>query len=323
MDLQETHRHIGVCRNAAFTLIELSIVLVVIGLLVGGILVGRDLIKAAEIRSVAAQIEQFNTAVNVFRNKYDCLPGDCAHAGTAGFDATSNGNGDGIIGYSLHPTCDGFSNLCATEQATFWYHLNAAGLIADAMPWPVKAVNANGQLDQTDCLFGNHICWTGLASPKVKLRAKNQSPLSPASFPERGWTVIGAADFITTGATNYPPDTTPFPAHSFVIGYALMSPALAAYLAKYAPSDLYDLDAKIDDALPFAGSARAMTQAGTVLPGGATDTGRLQFNMGALANACTTSASINSRCVCTNMAPPQYSQRNSNATCGMIIKSAF
>src|ERR1700753_1576823 len=59
-----------------FTLIELSIVLVIIGLIVGGILVGQDLIKAAEVRAQISQIEKFNTAVNTFRGKFGALPGD-------------------------------------------------------------------------------------------------------------------------------------------------------------------------------------------------------------------------------------------------------
>lgn len=83
----------------AFTLIELSIVLVIIGLIVGGILVGRDLIAAAEIRSQITQIEQFQTAKNVFKGKYAYLPGDipALEASRFGFAArgSSQGQGDG------------------------------------------------------------------------------------------------------------------------------------------------------------------------------------------------------------------------------------
>jgi prepilin-type N-terminal cleavage/methylation domain-containing protein len=59
-----------------FTLIELSIVLVIIGLIVGGILVGRDLISAAAVRAQISQIERYHTAANTFRTKYAYLPGD-------------------------------------------------------------------------------------------------------------------------------------------------------------------------------------------------------------------------------------------------------
>ena len=60
-----------------FTLIALSLVLVIIGLLVGGILVGRELIRAAELCADISAVDKFDAAVNAFRLKYNCLPGDC------------------------------------------------------------------------------------------------------------------------------------------------------------------------------------------------------------------------------------------------------
>jgi len=65
-----------------FTLIELSIVLVIIGLLVGGVLVGRDLIYAAEVRNAIKDVETIRTAISTFQGKYNCLPGDCKNATT-------------------------------------------------------------------------------------------------------------------------------------------------------------------------------------------------------------------------------------------------
>jgi prepilin-type N-terminal cleavage/methylation domain-containing protein len=71
--------------NRGFTLIELSIVMVIIGLMIGGMLVGRDMIRAAEIRATLRQIERIETAMNTFKAKYKCLPGDCANADDMGF----------------------------------------------------------------------------------------------------------------------------------------------------------------------------------------------------------------------------------------------
>lgn len=65
-------------KNKGFTLIELSIVLVIIGLIVGGILIGRDMIRAAEIRSLISEKNQYIVATNNFRNKYNAMPGDIA-----------------------------------------------------------------------------------------------------------------------------------------------------------------------------------------------------------------------------------------------------
>jgi prepilin-type N-terminal cleavage/methylation domain-containing protein len=118
-----------------FTLIELSIVLVIIGLIVGGVLVGQDLINAAEIRATISQIEKYRTAVNAFRIKYNCLPGDCANAANYGFAARGSypgeGDGDGVI---EGITADAASmnigkRIFGGETAIFWEDLSQAGLI--------------------------------------------------------------------------------------------------------------------------------------------------------------------------------------------------
>lgn len=97
------HKH----SEAGFTLVELSIVLVIIGLIVGGVLVGQDLIRAAEVRSTVAQLESTNAAINTFRVTYNALPGDIRSNLTASFGlqtrAGTPGRGDGnglIQGYT-------------------------------------------------------------------------------------------------------------------------------------------------------------------------------------------------------------------------------
>lgn len=82
-------------QRSGFTLIELSIVLVIIGLIVGGIVVGRGLIETAESRRLITAVQNYRTAILAFKMKYGCLPGDCTNATT--FFTTGNGNGDGRI----------------------------------------------------------------------------------------------------------------------------------------------------------------------------------------------------------------------------------
>ncbi len=128
-----------------FTLVELSIVLVILGLLVGGVLAGQSLIRAAELRAVSNELNGYKTALNAFKEKYNAFPGDMPNAvrfwgaaagGTAdGYDATCaayttastgtetcNGNGDGLMP-SLAFAGDYY------EFWRFWQHLSNAGLI--------------------------------------------------------------------------------------------------------------------------------------------------------------------------------------------------
>ena len=118
-----------------FTLIELSIVLVIIGLIVGGVLVGQDLIRAAEIRATISQYEKYNTAVNTFRNKYNGIPGDLASATATSFGiyAPTTGSVAGTTGYGDGNGLIEGGAASATaylgEPPMFFRHLTDASLI--------------------------------------------------------------------------------------------------------------------------------------------------------------------------------------------------
>lgn len=120
-------------KRHGFTLIELSIALVIIGLIVGGILAGNDLVRAAQVRSMVKELNSIQTAVNIFKGKYNCLPGDCKNATQffggpapdceAELDntATCNGDGNGLI------LSDSFYNH-GGEHLWMAHHLKLAGL---------------------------------------------------------------------------------------------------------------------------------------------------------------------------------------------------
>ena len=120
-----------------FTLIELSIVLVIIGLIAGAVLVGRDLIRAAQVRATITQIEKYNTAANTFYGKYGYRPGDipAAPAAQFGFVArgqyAGEGDGNGIIEGVWHNSAGKNGNTLegAGETSVFWVDLSTAGLI--------------------------------------------------------------------------------------------------------------------------------------------------------------------------------------------------
>jgi len=109
------HRH-----ESAFSLVELSIVLVILGLLTGGILAGQSLIRASELRSVTAEYQRYTTAMGTFRDKYFAIPGDFNKAVDFGWGAV-NGDNDGQI--------ENTAAAGTNEISTYWFHLQQAGLI--------------------------------------------------------------------------------------------------------------------------------------------------------------------------------------------------
>lgn len=123
--------------TSAFSLVELSIVLLIIGLLVGGVITGQSLIRAAELRGIISDQTAFATATQAFRDKYFTLPGDMPNAtafwgkdnascagdtGAVAAPGTCNGNGNGILEYPTAASATG-------ETFRAWQHLALAGLI--------------------------------------------------------------------------------------------------------------------------------------------------------------------------------------------------
>lgn len=150
--------------SGGFTLMELSIVLVIIGLIVGSIVVGKELIRTSELNSILKDLDQYNAAVLTFKDKYGGLPGDMPNATTfwgaawgsstdnytttcfnnsantpVGSRLTCNGNGDGMISGGIYSgdgvtPCSNNTYIyafgCDKEQYAVWQHLANAGLDA-------------------------------------------------------------------------------------------------------------------------------------------------------------------------------------------------
>jgi prepilin-type N-terminal cleavage/methylation domain-containing protein len=107
--------------QAGFSLIEMAVVLVVIGLIIGGVLKGQDLIEAAKLKAVLTQLNEYRLAVSTFMERYDGLPGDFNQAKAYIHENLKDGNHNGVIeGNGLEPE---------SEAGQFWQHLAAAGLI--------------------------------------------------------------------------------------------------------------------------------------------------------------------------------------------------
>lgn len=212
-----------------FTMIELSIVLVIIGLVLGGIFIASALIEAAQVRSVVSQLNQYDAAVMTFRGKYGGLPGDFNNAVAFGLGDSNcvapvtclaatvptfpgcNGDGNGkLASGNLTPWPDFYQ---CPESLSFWYHLSQSKLIPE-------------QMDGVSTTFS-----FGVIRP---------TPVAGASAP-------------TTRLPNVPIIVNYY---IYVIGYEKKT---ATMLQNYrlTPDQAYQIDSKMDDGLPAAGQMQA------------------------------------------------------------------
>ncbi|OGT01643.1 MAG: prepilin-type N-terminal cleavage/methylation domain-containing protein [Gallionellales bacterium RIFCSPLOWO2_02_60_31] len=127
--------------QAGFTLIEIAIVLVIIGLLLGGVLKGQELINSAKVKNLSADFKNTPVFIYGYQDKFKALPGDDANVathvtgGTACTPAAAGlcAPGNGII--------DGAWNATAitSESFVFWQHVRLAGLA----PGPTDTTSAD------------------------------------------------------------------------------------------------------------------------------------------------------------------------------------
>lgn len=113
--------------QGGFTLVEIAIVLVIVGLLIGGVLKGREMITNAKIKRIENDFAGVSAAVFAYQDRYGVLPGDDPAASTrfpGQWRGSDNGNGNGNISGGWNSTNNG------VESRKIWKHLRGAGLIA-------------------------------------------------------------------------------------------------------------------------------------------------------------------------------------------------
>ena len=116
-------------QQSGFTLVEIAIVLVIIGLLLGGILKGQELINSAKVKNLANDFRVIPTYIYAYQDKFKSLPGDDSNVTThvtgstlATTPAASQGNG--VINGPWNSTTD------TDESRLFWQHVRLANLVA-------------------------------------------------------------------------------------------------------------------------------------------------------------------------------------------------
>ncbi|PZP56535.1 MAG: hypothetical protein DI586_03280 [Micavibrio aeruginosavorus] len=146
-------------RQHGFTLVELSIVMIIIGLLIGGILKGQQLIENSRINATISQVKAFQAATNTFRDSYGGLPGDIfsapamlpnCNAGTFCVGGNGNLKIGATINYYEDPSGD-------NENTQFWKHLALADLLGGITPGAAPSAPEWGKTHPSAPLLGGFL----------------------------------------------------------------------------------------------------------------------------------------------------------------------
>ncbi|MGE3474399.1 MAG: type II secretion system protein [Rhodospirillaceae bacterium] len=214
-----------------FTLIEMSIVLVIIGLIVGGILKGQEVIESARQKNVAAMYDQIRAAQNTFVDRYRALPGDFNEGSTKISAQVPNGDRNGFIAAAAGVAASNAAAIAAIDGGAGEFFGYFQGLVA-------AGLYGGGQVASTSSGMS---VFSGTATP---------SPLPQAPWNNTGFT---AASGTHEGQTAAPASALT----AVWLRLAGVTDGIAAAAdAALTGASAYQIDQKFDDGVPGLGRIR-------------------------------------------------------------------
>lgn len=247
-------------KKSAFSLIELSIVLIIIGLLIAGVTGGASLIRSSELRSAMGEARGYAVAVNGFYSQYNALPGDYysgvpgsgtyAGVSSSAFAGTTNGFNNKIEYYAVDTMNSSAAAAFTSESVVAWDQLIKTGSIDSTLTLTSLAVTSAQ-------VYGTH-----MPASKIKFAGWHFDYRNNVGGTHNYALTTVAAGATAEGAANAPANQNVVVLTGTTIAASstktLVNGATNSALGAVTGPDALSIDTKIDDGFANAGKVRGL-----------------------------------------------------------------